>query len=367
MVPGMKLGKSLDTVQRGQAMKTMQQRSGIWLTFCLLTALACVSHPTRISAEELRYQGRTFSEWQSDLKDLAPNVRIEAIEALSYFGSRAAPVITSCLLDSNGAVENAAANALTKLGSEAVPALIRALADGNPLMRWDAAAVLFRLGPVAKDAVPVLIRVFKDADAMLIAGENKGHKVRESVALALGVMGSDAKDAVPGLVGGLEDSDPWVRASSALALGQIGGPAAKETLPVLMRLFVREGYNISDTGVQGHLGDLLLHAIRDLSVACPDARLVILAPGKIEKVEIMARFGCWSGDVVVRSYPWRVDPSVDVWIQFSNPAAGTRFILYDSERKTGSDEVAQWSGSKMRMWFMAVKKDAEGVVRIQLK
>ena len=343
-------------------MKTAHQRI-TWLALGLLAALTCVSHPTRISAEELRYQGRTFSEWQSDLKDLAPEVRIKAIEALGHFGSRAVPALVPLLVDPEIKVMETAGKTIAKFGVEAVPTMIHALGDKNPLIQSTAAGTLQLIGPGAKDAVPALIRVLKDADAMITVG-GEGYKVRQAVAGALGAIGPDAKDAVPGLVEALEDSDPRVRAVSAFALSKVGGPAAKDTLPVLLKLFIREGYN---TNIESVPRSLLAYAIGSLSVACPDARLVILAPGKIEKVEIMARFGCWSGDVVARSYPWRVDPSVDVWIQFGTSTTGTRFILYDSERKTGSDEIAQWSGSKMRMWFMAVKKDAEGVVTVQLK
>lgn len=82
--------------------------------------------PFDLQAQEPRYEGRTFAEWQGDLKDLSPEVRMRAVEALGYFGPRA------------------------------VPALIQALKDDTAKVRREAAAALGKIGPAAKDAVPAL-------------------------------------------------------------------------------------------------------------------------------------------------------------------------------------------------------------------
>ena len=40
----------------------------------------------QLQAQEPRYQGRTLAEWQGDLQDLSPQVRLRAIGALGSFG-----------------------------------------------------------------------------------------------------------------------------------------------------------------------------------------------------------------------------------------------------------------------------------------
>ena len=53
------------------------------------------------------------------------------------------------------------------------------------------------LGPVAKDAVPAVIKALEDEDP----------KVRGKVATALGVIGRDDDDVVRALINVLEDED----------------------------------------------------------------------------------------------------------------------------------------------------------------
>lgn len=55
--------------------------------------------PTK--AQEPMHEGRTFAEWQADLRDPSPAVREKAALALGRFGSKAVPILTQTLRDSD--------------------------------------------------------------------------------------------------------------------------------------------------------------------------------------------------------------------------------------------------------------------------
>lgn len=88
-------------------------------------------------SQEPRHEGRTFVEWQADLRDPSPAVREKAALALGNFGPTAVPILTQTLRDS----------------------------DAN--VRWAAADALGRIGPAAKDAVPALLQALKDSEAIV--------------------------------------------------------------------------------------------------------------------------------------------------------------------------------------------------------
>ena len=72
-------------------------------------------------------------------------------------------------------------------------------------------------------------------ERLIKALQDQEWEVRASAALALGDIGADAKDAVPALVKALQDQDEWVRSRATLALGRIGG-GAKDAVPALIQL-----------------------------------------------------------------------------------------------------------------------------------
>lgn len=316
-------------------------------------------------AAEPRYSGRTFSEWQGDLKDFSPAVRKTAIEALGYFGPRAVLVLAPFMGDPDFEVRSAAIDVLVKLGVETVPAMVRALADNNSLVRWNAASVLGRIGPAAKDAVPALVRVLKDPHTVVTVGAKKGHKVRELAAWALGKIGPEAKDAVPSLVQALGDDNSEVRKAVVGTLGAIG-PAAKDTIPDLLRLFAREDHlRIAERPnfrreVAAALIGLSTYAV------CAGARDIILASDTPRKTEIRARFGCWSGYVTPKSFQqkWNAAPDVDAWVQWdwgsqlANNPDRVGFVL------DGPGRQVQIMAQRFR--FMAVEKGREGIVTVQV-
>ena len=164
------------------------------VSLLLFLGLTCLAIPGQPQAQELRYQERTFADWQGDLGDRSPEVRRRAAHALAHFG----PV--------------------------AVPALARTINDVTVQVRLAAVWTLGEMGPVAKDAVPALAQALADLNV----------QVRQTAAWALGAFGPAAKDAVPELARAMSDSGPVVRANAAQALGSIG-PAAKDAALALAR------------------------------------------------------------------------------------------------------------------------------------
>lgn len=139
-------------------------------------------------------------------------------------------------------------NALIHLGLDAAPELVRALGKKDskifealrrklpgtitrhfpdPMEAWmvrnRAYLLLKNLGPIAKPAVPQLIRLLKNSDLEVCA----------RAAEILGGMGPDAQHAVPILITILNHSDSSVRNSAGTALGRIG-PCTPTAVPALV-------------------------------------------------------------------------------------------------------------------------------------
>ena len=87
------------------------------------------------TAKEPVADGRTLSEWVSDLKAVAPQTRNAAAYEISGMGPAAAP---------------------------AVPALIEALDDSQASVRFPVTVALGEIGPAAKAAVPRLKKMMDE-------------------------------------------------------------------------------------------------------------------------------------------------------------------------------------------------------------
>ena len=113
----------------------------------------------QVHAQEARYKGRTFSEWQNDLQDLAVDVRKVALQAIPHFGPQAAPAVVKALKDSDADIRLLAVHALHEIGpaaKEVLPALTKVLRDSDKRLQSSAVYVLGRIGPAAKEALPAL-------------------------------------------------------------------------------------------------------------------------------------------------------------------------------------------------------------------
>lgn len=100
--------------------------------------------------QESMYEGRTFVEWQGDLRNSSPAVREKAALALGHFGPKAVPILTQTVRDSDPNVRWAAADALGDIGpaaKDAVPALVQALKDLEAFVRTRASTALRQIAP----------------------------------------------------------------------------------------------------------------------------------------------------------------------------------------------------------------------------
>ena len=142
------------------------------------------------------------------LKDKDLFVRRFAAQSLGEIGANARtaiPALKGSLGDSKKEVVEAAATALGKLGTDGITTLTDVVKDKKQdvEVRRQAVIALGTAGANAKDAVPVLVDLLKDATAGSAGkgkkGNNDAPNLRVDAAEALGDIGPDAKEAVPAL------------------------------------------------------------------------------------------------------------------------------------------------------------------------
>jgi HEAT repeat protein len=163
------------------------------------------------------------------LQDPITENRLAAIDAIETIGrpaAPAAPALVRAFRDPDRFVRWAAARTMGKVGPVdprmEVPALAHLLSDADVDVYRSAAVALERYGPLAREAVPALIRATK-AD----------HWVMRIQAIAtLETVGTGAAGAIPALADALSDSDARVRRYAADVLGKFGA-TAKEAIPAL--------------------------------------------------------------------------------------------------------------------------------------
>ncbi len=229
--------------------------------------------------ESLTYGGKSFAEWRAVLTtELKPEVRIEAINALSTFGANgygkeAAEAIVGLmkgydierLPPDDSRVIHAAWEAFGKIGAEGVPTLLDELRHGEMNGRRFAIRALGRVRN-PKAAVPALIEAFKDEDvyirrsallhafpidadpkplvpALTDSLRDTDPEARRWATARLGRMGQNAKPAVPALIAALKDNNSQVRYEALGALRSIGA-RAKDVLPGLLAAIKDEDTNV---------------------------------------------------------------------------------------------------------------------------
>ncbi len=200
------------------------------------------------------------------LKDTYVDVRVAAAMVLEQLDptTRPAtiPVLVESLTDDGAFSIRRSAKLLGGMGKDAVPGLIKAFKEGKVTARIRAASALGMIGRDAASAADVLIATLTEKSS-----EATYSYVRRSAARALGKIGVRKGEVVPILIEMLKDrnvragasealhlldpeankahmdifikalqrGDPWSRADAARALGRIG-PAAKRAIPQLMVL-----------------------------------------------------------------------------------------------------------------------------------
>jgi RNA polymerase sigma factor (sigma-70 family) len=233
-----------------------------------------------ITKEQLRYGGKSFDEWRRVLLiDLKPEMRVEAINALSTFGPNgyASEAITAILevmrtyQDLSGRdqdalkVSDAGVKGIARIGAAAMPALVSELQHGKRNSRQFAVLALLALGQSEpKAALPVLSKALQDADvevrreavqavrqldtegtsvpmlAKILANEREAGDIRSiAVEVLINLSNFDAKvkaavakAAVPALLTAAKDRNVALRRRAFDTLAVIK-PEAGTILPVL--------------------------------------------------------------------------------------------------------------------------------------
>lgn len=124
----------------------------------------------------------------------SPQERAAAATALASLGKEGIDVLIKAFEEES--IAQTAAAAFAEVGPDGVVRLIETLAHEQPGVRAAAADAIGRIGPAASEAVPHLVRLFKDND----------HNVRYRAVLALDAFGQEASPAVPGLIELMLDS-----------------------------------------------------------------------------------------------------------------------------------------------------------------
>jgi len=141
------------------------------------------------------------------LDDPGKGVRREAIETLGKFGAAAVPRLAALAEDPK--TREDAIEALSFIGSkEAMPPLVKVCTHKEWAIRFKAVNGLGRIGPAAASAAPIVLKAGREGDGY----------IRRSALEALQAMGAGA---VPYLARALDDPDLALRALAAEALARI--------------------------------------------------------------------------------------------------------------------------------------------------
>jgi HEAT repeat protein len=174
-------------------------------------------------------QEQLLSDWATDLRDGDYRTRYGARLALAESGAAAIPYIAPVLDDPDPELRENAAWAMSGVKADLpqalFPAFLRLAQARNPHVRNVGVVLLGRLKGGARQAAPLVRGEIKDQD----------RAVRASATLAFGRI--EGPQAVPALMGLLSDGE--LAPSAAVALGEIGPPAAA-ALPALEQM-TRQG------------------------------------------------------------------------------------------------------------------------------
>jgi HEAT repeat protein len=206
----------------------------------LIAALATALLPAAAPAQ--RFLGKDSATWIKELSGNSATARRSAAFALGKIASPGAvPRLAKALTDDAPGVRDAAAFALGEIAAGSAQngrdvwdgagkQLQDLLFEKDPGVRRSAAVALGSCGAAARTAVPALSKVLSDSSNPPV--------VRRNAAWALGKIGKagDAADAVDSLRAALRGNDnPLVLRDLAVALGEIGRPAAKGATDPLAR------------------------------------------------------------------------------------------------------------------------------------
>ncbi len=171
----------------------------ILVLLALIATSAVVGHP------EPSYQGRSLSKWLSELA-LDPAVSQNARRAVRTIGTNALPRLSAMVRATDPGWKRAV------IAINAKQHLLHIAFTPAGIMRSDAVEGYRALGGLAKDNVPVLVRLLDSEPSV---------QVRSSIAQALGAIGPEAKAAIPALAKAANEKDLQLRLSATSALMNI--------------------------------------------------------------------------------------------------------------------------------------------------
>jgi HEAT repeat protein len=173
----------------------------------LVAALGWAAWQTLRQPREPIYEGETLSYWLSRNAYTPTHFRQSVLS-----DSNVVPFLVTALTRDAPAIASAYRKGFSNL-PEWIERLLPAPSRDYARVRRGAAAYLRELGPVAKPAIPDLIRTLK---------EHATRDARSCAAMALGGIGKGDSSVTVALIGALKDTNWWVRSDATRALGQIG-------------------------------------------------------------------------------------------------------------------------------------------------
>ncbi len=303
--------------------------------------------PPKEAPKEPTYDGKTLSEWITQLTIRDPASVQKARETLCEMGRRSDAMVEKLIEAAvNAAQKNQGRQTgwltvvLSEVGQSAVPALTQGLWSDDTATRSVCLTALGKMGPDGHAAAPAIsryltsvnsqddaaldalgkiggpsaIRTFtkllddRDENVRLEAAEKlidlgadastliplvtvglANAETRRTAIRLFGDLGHEAAPALPALTGLLPEADDEVFASLVKTLGQIG-PGAKETVPALKKAWANVKKKTPD--LQGEVALALWRINRD-----PDA-------GKF----LRENLGKESESFLWESALWRIDP-----------------------------------------------------------
>lgn len=214
--------------------------------------------------------------------------RPQAIHALASIGTTEAVRNLAVLAQSDGADPGTdaveAVDALPRIGPAAVPILSRALRRRS-LQYW-AATALWNLGPDEGPAVPALVR-------MLALPESKAEDHRIQALAALKAAGPVAREAVPALIDLLRQatgSEGYQLRRFALDALRAIGPAAKRAVPTVISILEQP----PESGGNVELATL---ALRTLGAIGPQREAVRAAASALARCDVQ-----WEAAATLRDF-----------------------------------------------------------------
>jgi len=201
--------------------------------------------PSQVLSLEPKYEGQTLSYWMDHwyLNPWGGTVNAEAQAAVKSMGVKAVPY----LVDWIGRPYNSypglnypdralkGFEVLGPVAKPAVPKLIKMIGRGDYPIR----ALLC----IGADAVPALADKYVETLAytnppMMNWRDSRSTtspaRIQEGIIQTLSQMGTNAEAAVPALIKGVRSQTPWTRTAAAMALGNVGQNQPDTVIPVLM-------------------------------------------------------------------------------------------------------------------------------------